>query len=178
MNTKQIIAFFFLFVFLFNSVGYFFVFRFNQMEIKNDMRAAMLEKTPDSRFIPITVSSKNSLELSWSEDNEFSYKGSRYDIVRMEKRTDGSVTYLCLNDAREDELFRQMDENLSTQLDANKTCNGKTGKLLLKLLAFDYFCSSEKTAFYQTEAILIPSTSTPSQMDLSFDITTPPPRIS
>jgi hypothetical protein len=174
---KRILPIFFLVIFLFNSLGYFIVFRFNQLEVRNQMRAEILENTPNSRFIKVSVSSSHSPEIVWTDDNEFSYKGKRYDVVRSEK-ANGSVNYFCLNDSREDALFSQLNENLDNQADANKMANGKSGKLLLKLLAFDYFSTTEQFSFHLVSKSITPCAFIPALSSLQFEITTPPPQIS
>jgi hypothetical protein len=141
------------------------------------MRSEVLENTPDSRFIHISVSSLSSSEIKWTDENEFSYKGNRYDVVRSEKKTDGSISYFCLNDSKEDELFSQLNENLSNQSDANKMTNGKSGKLLLKLLAFDYFSVKEESSVYLTVSSIIPRAFIPALSCFHTEITTPPPQI-
>ncbi len=175
---KRIIPIFFLVIFLFNSLGYFIMFRFDQAEIRNQMRSEVLEKTPNSRLIRISVSSSHDSQICWTDDNEFSYKGKRFDVVRTEKKADGSVNYFCLNDSKEDELFSQLNENLNNQADANKMANGKSGKLILKLLAFDYFSPSEETGIHLNVKNTNPRAFIPSLLSFHSEITTPPPQFS
>jgi len=173
---KKALAIFFLLLFLFNSLGYFIVFRLNQLEIRDQMHSELLQKTPNSSLTCITLSAKNTTHLDWTEENEFVYQGSRYDVVRTEKKADGSVSYFCMNDSKEDELFSQLDQNLGNQLDANKMNTGKTGKLILKLLSFDYVSTFEKTTFHFTAQNLTPRAFIPGQSVFYYEITTPPPR--
>jgi hypothetical protein len=147
------------------------------LDIRNRMQAEMLEKTPDSRFIRITVAARNSSDITWTENDEFSYNGSRYDVVRSEKQADGSISYLCLNDAREDALFSQLDQNIQNQLDANKMANSKTGKLLLKLLAFEYLAEPQQIGYTQHVTSLTHRAYISAHTSIPTEITTPPPRV-
>jgi hypothetical protein len=174
---KKALALFFLVIFLFNSLGYFIAFRLNQLDIHNQMRSEILGKTPDSKLIQIYETPQNKSEIAWLEDREFSYKGGLYDVVRSEKNTNGSTIYFCLNDAKEEELFSQLGENITNQLDANKMTNGKTSQLLLKLLAFDYCSETHQLVFHFTSSTITPSAFIPAQRNIDSEITTPPPRI-
>ncbi len=46
--------------------------------------------------------------FQYINDREFRYKGRLYDIVRTEHRGD-TIVYRCINDTREEQLFRSMD---------------------------------------------------------------------
>jgi hypothetical protein len=175
--VKKIIALFFLSVFLFNSLGYFIAFKFSQLEIKTEMRAEIMAATPDSRLICVTIPSEEVKNISWTEQHEFSYKGNMYDVVRAEKKTDGSTSFFCMNDSKEEELLSKLDESLSAQLDVNKMANGKTAKLMLKLLAFDYCAEPAHHASFLSEKDYLTFSFVPACLSPSQEISSPPPRL-
>jgi hypothetical protein len=171
---KKPIALFFLFIFLFNSLGFFFVFKFNQYELHKDARAQVLAQMPNTQLICIPVTKP--CQVSWTEENEFSWNGNLYDVVRSEKKSDGTMNYYCLNDSKEEELFSKLDDHLSNELNTKST--GKTGKLILKLLAFDYFLDTPQLNFYNSGPVITCFIPVSAPSSHCREITTPPPRIS
>jgi hypothetical protein len=52
-------------------------------------------------------------ELKWVEDGkEFRYKGSMYDLVRLDTQADGSLLLHCLHDHVETKLYAQIENSL------------------------------------------------------------------
>jgi hypothetical protein len=174
---KKIIALFFLCVFLFTSLGYFVAFKFSQLEIKAEMHSRIMTETPVSRLVCVIVPAEKLNTICWTEDREFSFEGKMYDLVKKEKYADGSVHFYCLNDSKEDELLNKLDENLASQLDAGKNTNSKTGKLILKLLAFDYFSQPASNTIYLESVSCLKQNFILHYLSLSREISSPPPRI-
>jgi len=101
--VKQILVYIILAFFLFNSLGYFFLFELEELLVEREMAEEIQE-----RQIPLVV-----LRIAGDERDagfrrtgarEIEYNGDLYDIVREYRHGDVLVFY-CLRDSREEQLL-------------------------------------------------------------------------
>ncbi len=87
---------------------------------------------PDSELTHIEITFQNKNELHWKEANEFEYKGTMYDIVKMEK-DNGHIVYHCIADQREMELLQQLEIQINKDK-STKNSKNNLAKNLLKVI--------------------------------------------
>ena len=109
-----------LMLFLFHSVGFFVVFELARYEIKTEIKKQIKKAVPDNLLceikFPNRINADREAGLRWEDEKEFWYDGSMYDVVRT-RITNDTISYYCINDSKETQLFaglhRQVDEQLS-----------------------------------------------------------------
>ena len=114
-HMKRIAFVFLLSIFLFNFICYYPVFLAVKSDLRNDALSSLshsshlnaisvpkyLSETPNSRFRMI-------------DENEFSLDGKLYDVQK--KTDDGkTLTFYCMNDEKEQNLFNSLGENVQMQ---------------------------------------------------------------
>ena len=106
---KRCIGIFLLFVFAFNIVGVAIVFKVQQIFIRREIKRQIKNGISDDELHVIKIPPDKRGELKWKNDNEFSYQGSMFDIVRKEVLDDETIVYHCINDKEEAKLFANLD---------------------------------------------------------------------
>jgi hypothetical protein len=125
---KRFFALLFLFLYLYNIVGYLAIFSVMQLRIRSEVKKMLKANLPESKlttFAFCTVGLENDeYPIQWIEDHEFRYDGSLYDIARSYSR--GDTTYfVCINDKQEDQLFAHLDNHVQRHMEDS----GKPSKL-------------------------------------------------
>ncbi len=69
-------------------------------ELKNGLHNADLTK----------FSEKDLEKAKWEHSKEFFLGADKYDVVRIEKTTEGKI-YHCINDKKEIELYKSLEKN-------------------------------------------------------------------
>ncbi|HTX88144.1 MAG TPA: hypothetical protein VMC08_04080 [Bacteroidales bacterium] len=98
---RKILAGFLVFLLLFNLSGYYFIFSYNRMLVRSQMRATIRsgESQDQEETLVIPVS-----EVRWIDQKEFSYRGKLYDVVSC-SFSGNTVTIKCINDRKEESLY-------------------------------------------------------------------------
>ena len=73
-----------------------------------------------------------------------------YDIVKSEK-TENGISYLCINDKQEKELFANLDEHIQKHANTSNHKN-KTNKNSLDSFFKIYFFDNKKTSHFINES--------------------------
>ena len=110
---KKLFAIFLVSLFLFNTVGYYFVFSYNQSTIRREIRSMIRSKSFEGSCITLQIATPlTNPDFKWVDKGEFRYKGALYDVVS--EKTIGTVTtFQCINDKQEEQLisgFRHSQE--------------------------------------------------------------------
>jgi hypothetical protein len=100
-------------LFLFNTMGYFFVFRINQSFIRSEVRQIIKSGIFKENYTLLKIANPPSNpDFRRTDKDEFVYRGRMYDIVS--ERTAGDTTYFyCINDKQEENLiagFREIQK--------------------------------------------------------------------
>ncbi|MDT0643064.1 hypothetical protein RM553_09515 [Zunongwangia sp. F363] len=128
---KKASAILLLFIFSFNSVGFYIAFGVQLYQIKQEVRQKIIDGTPEEELVQLKYSSATKKEFHWHEDGEFSYKGKLYDVVRAEKKHAATI-YYCIVDKEETILLASLKKQLEKNSRRNKR-NGKPAKSLNKV---------------------------------------------
>ncbi len=171
---KRILAICLLFVFTFNSVGYYFVFIILQQQIRSEIKNQIKQRIPSEELHVLAVS--KSEKIDWKrEGKEFLYKGTMYDVVKTEKKDD-TVLYYCITDVEETQLFAMLDQLVKEHLAHSKKHN--SAKKLLKNFYKKFY--DNKYVIRITLPVIKYSFLPPVNESLQFltlDIPSPPPRL-
>jgi hypothetical protein len=103
--VKKLLAIAVLALFLFNTMGYFFVFRINQSYIRNEVKEIIKSGNLKANYTLLKIANPASNpDFKKTETDEFVYFGRMYDVVS--ERSKGDTTYFyCINDKQEEELI-------------------------------------------------------------------------
>ncbi|HEV7230488.1 MAG TPA: hypothetical protein VGO45_04105, partial [Bacteroidia bacterium] len=115
---KKALSSVFLFIFLFNVCGFYLVFDIRQAENRFEMQSQLNTANPSTLLeikVPEQLIKKaNSVFVQTGED-EIMYCGQMYDVASSKINADSSVSFFCINDAREEilntELAQQVQDN-------------------------------------------------------------------
>ena len=119
-------------VFLFNSGGYYFCFRYYQHSINREVKHMIRNGLSDNQLsdinIPYQAKKQKEIEklcgICWIKPGkEFSYKGQMYDVVKTTIKN-GQKHYFCINDKKEKKLLaeflklktRKLEKRVKTNL--------------------------------------------------------------
>lgn len=92
-------------LFLFNTMGYFFVFRINQSFIRSEVKGIIKAGCLKANYTLLKISNpKSNPDFKKTEKDEFLYLGRMYDIVR-EWTKDDTTYFYCINDKQEEQLI-------------------------------------------------------------------------
>jgi hypothetical protein len=103
--VKKIFSILLLFLFLFNTLGYYFVFKVNQSIIQSEIRGMISSGLLNVKYTLVTVDHPESNpQFKMMDHNEFTYCGQLYDIVSASVK--GNTTWFyCYNDKQEERLI-------------------------------------------------------------------------
>lgn len=116
---KKVFPLFFLAIFLFNTAGYYVVFKAQQYQIKNEIASSIKAGIYTSELTTIAIPTNELSSIEWMESGEeMNYKGQLYDVVKSTK-TPNSVTYYCINDSKESSLFSCLTDHINKHVASN-----------------------------------------------------------
>ncbi len=176
-NLKKTISILFLFIFIYNLLGYYTVFKIFQAHVRYEVKLTIKHSVPDDELVLISVKFNDKSKLTWFKPGkEFRYQGEMYDVVRKEIKN-GYIVYYCISDTKENNLFKNLDEHIQNYIAGNSKEQEKTGKILNELI---------KVYLFQTFKINKPlelTNNTKNYNDLTFyksiilDVLSPPPNL-
>lgn len=133
-------------VFLFNLFGYFPLFKFAQHKIQKEIKTRLKRSVPEEELFVIVIAKNKVAELDWKrEGKELKYKGTMYDIVRMESK--GAYNhYYCINDKQENALFTNLEDLVNKQFNTDKSPAGKTARGIIKTMISAKYISIDRAS--------------------------------
>lgn len=161
-------------MFTFNFGGSFVILRIQQHQIRREIVHQIKKGISEKELTSITVSSENEKELLWKDHEEFSYKGTMYDIVYVEILDKNTKVYHCISDSQETNLIAKYNKELQKKRKDknNRTNSVKTVKFLQKI-----------NPLPQKEEVALSKKSTQPKVvyqdnysPLSLEISSPPPK--
>ncbi|MBK7184280.1 MAG: hypothetical protein IPM77_18005 [Crocinitomicaceae bacterium] len=139
---KKILAFALLGLFLYQFAGIFVLYRFEQQAIRKEIKKQIKEGVPESELHVLNIDKSNYKELIWHNHKEFMFHGTMYDIVQKTITGNYSVTFQCVNDRQETELFASLNEQVDRTMDSKHQ-----GKHPIKLLMLTFFDVNQDLSF-------------------------------
>lgn len=102
---RKLISIFFLAPVFVTQVGYYFIYSYQQQQLKWEMKQEILAGIPSSELEIIDLADVNT-SFHWKEkDKEFYLNDELYDIVSS-KTVEGKELYYCINDQKEKQLLK------------------------------------------------------------------------
>ena len=98
---KRVFAVLITLLFLFNLMGYYFVFSYNQYLVRSEMKSFIKAGYFEESYIVLKIGNSDFIRI---DKGEFRYKGKLYDIV-SETKSGNFTTFRCINDKNEEKLL-------------------------------------------------------------------------
>jgi hypothetical protein len=124
--VKKLIAILLLGILTYGQVGYVLIFKLMVTKIRQNERATLCNGTGNQPLTVLNYNSLTSVCFSEIEDNELSYNGERYDIVKQEKSENGSTVFYCIEDEPETALISHLNGDVVNNLDSQSHKNTPT----------------------------------------------------
>ncbi len=80
------------------------------------MKLQLKEGVSPDELITMNLSVQEQEELVWIEQNEFEFKGNRFDVVRKYKDSKACLIVQFISDVKENQLFATLGQTISKQL--------------------------------------------------------------
>ncbi|MDD5570256.1 MAG: hypothetical protein PHD97_03775 [Bacteroidales bacterium] len=170
---KKLLNILFLFVFLFQFFGYYFLFKANQNTIRNEIREQKcdVDKRIEKLKIPVAIFNKIKIKK-----DEIKYNNKLYDIKKVEFTDDTAIVY-CINDTKEENIIAEFKEFVEQITDFSKPNNKQLPKFIFKVVSSKYispenFITSNSSYLQQCiffkyeESLLVPD----------IEVIKPPPK--
>jgi hypothetical protein len=104
-----------LLVFLYNSMGYFFIFKCLQSDIKEQV-AQNIQSLSSNALKIIAFNKKDIKKINWIEEKEeMRYDGEMYDVAKTRETSD-SIIYYCMSDENEDRLYSELEDHVTNHV--------------------------------------------------------------
>ena len=104
--VRKVLSIVFAGLILYNLGGYYFVFQYDQAQVKNVMKGLIRAGYPtEKQYVEIIIlDPATDVNFTMLDKGEFLYQGKMYDVV-SEKLSGKSITFRCVNDTKEEQLF-------------------------------------------------------------------------
>ena len=175
---KKSISILLAFLILYNSLGYFIVFKSMQLAVRNEIKANIKNSIPeeDLFLIKLTNDEMKSGKSGFRKinDSEFFFFGKLYDIVKVKKNADTNYFY-CINDAKEEQLYAALGSHVERQTDQSSPVNQKTSNLL-KHVVKEAICNTKVSFAMVVVLFNYPQERNDKLYFTDQDIPSPPPK--
>lgn len=162
--------------FVFNAVGFIFLFVGAKEKLKEETWKEISELKSSKRIEVLSISVADyeaGKLLQRINEREIRFQGKMYDVVK-EERQDGKLIFSCIHDEKEDELNKEFSNEVRKNLDSKSATNPLTN--LLQLIQYAEtgkkvnVSSPEQKNSYSNFCVIQHS-----QIDLQ--VLTPPPKL-
>lgn len=162
----------------YNIMGYYIVYLGMIEDVKEEMKSMInsLETADKIVLLKLPYSNGRVIDTSFNitSDNEFSYQGDMYDVVKNEIH-DGYIFIYCINDTKEKYITTQLNnyiqDNITDEPFRQKKSEGIEKNLIKEFIAKDIFVLGFPPL--STNVIFIPQEIL---LSIKLDIDTPPPK--
>lgn len=175
---KRILPLFLLGIFLFNYMGYYFVFEVQQEEIKSTVAIEIAEGRTFSDLSTFTFSArqKNDYELM-DGGKEIRINGHYYDIIQTTK-TGETITFHCYNDEDETLLFAGLSHQVENFVGYDKKQGDTSSKKISNTVVKLYCEDKDAVAFFSDNRSQAVNTFIPLNItSASIPASIPPPEL-
>ena len=160
-------------VVLLQITGAYFVFKFQQTELKLEMKhyLSLHPENPSITTFEFTLSKAD--QLQWEDENEFKYKGEMYDVITR-KVVGDKLVIQCIADKKETKLLKSFEEIMKHQSRGSKNRTMALHQLLHNL--FEPVSTTFQLSPFTNETVSYLNY-TSSLSDNITEIITPPPKV-
>lgn len=151
---KKTITISFLGILFFSQIGYYFFYRFQQHEIKEAAKHALLATLPESS-LQIIDANTHKEDIEWQEeDKAFYLHGQMYDVACI-KVINGKQLIYCLNDGKKEDLMQEL-ANLVDYGNKQSSSN-KYAHHIIKFHLSYYTIPAQHAVIAMNEWVLVPN---------------------
>ncbi len=145
-EMQRVLAILLLFLMLFQTAGHLFVFKIQQHQIRREMKQRIKAGVPEAELVLFKFLAGNpDLAVQRVEEHEFRYQGKMYDLVREASHGD-TTWYHCISDAKETQLFANLEDLVKKELAGNPQHRKQIDELL-RLSGALYCCHKTEDFF-------------------------------
>ena len=171
---KRIASSILLLLFLYNIIGYYVVFFWEQCEVKEEMKYWITNSTSENNLTEFVFDKKDFYSLQWTEEDEFRYNGNMYDVVKTRVNQNGTITIVCISDKKEKELFTQLEEQ--TKQNSENSAGRKNEHNPVKIFSDDFLLVNKIISFVTSKESTCSQLLAQSFVSFISETTTPPPK--
>lgn len=143
---KKTFSIFFLIIFLFNTAGYFILFKSIQFQVKKEIVAEIKSGRLKKELSVITINKSDLANIEWIEaGKEMRFQDKLYDVVKYSE-TSTTFTFFCIDDTEENILFANLNSHIKEHTLESKpdSKSKKVSDHITKL----YFSNHSNTQFF------------------------------
>ena len=171
---KKIALFSLLAIFLFNSFGYYIVFKVSQSQARKEIKSRIKLGLPSQELASIVFSKKDIKNIHWlKKDKEFFYNNKLYDIVKTDESST-SITFHCISDEQEQFLFAKLDEHVQVYISNDNRKDSGSKKLKEHVIKI-YFMHTDEHIAYKNSSPFEFSIQTKNYQSEFSETKSPPP---
>lgn len=149
---KKTAALFLLSIFLFNTAGYYIVFKAAQYSVKSEIQNEIRSGFDSDELETLIIHKTNLTDIEWLESGkEMRYNNQLYDIVKSVE-TSTTITFYCINDKKEKELFSKLENHINTHVVSTNPVKNDSSKKLIDTVIKLYFSNQISFSLFQSES--------------------------
>jgi hypothetical protein len=173
---KKVIPLLLATIFLFNTMGYFIVFKWAEYSVKTAMKT-LIHSVDKKDLTQLKISRSEVEGLEWHDSGkEVKYKGHMYDVASVSGSKEGIIIY-CISDDDEDELAVGLEDHIDQHV-SPFNCAKKTAMLKEKLGMKLFFQTKQEFEFRRPECNVIRYSHETNYLSASIEMSSPPPEFS
>ena len=147
---KKLAVFTLLTIFVFNTVGYYVVFKISQAEARKEIKSRIKLGLSTDELTIIIIDKSKVENIQWLKKNkEFYYNNKLYDIVKVNGDSSSTTTFYCISDEKEAALFANLDAYVKAHITSKNKNNSPSKKLNDHVIKI-YFTQSSVIDFHRT----------------------------
>lgn len=164
---------------MYNSIGSFIALKIIQYNIKREIKREIKKGVPAEDYVLVKLTDydidneKNGFRY-FDDDKEFRYNNSMYDIIKKKIVNDTNYFY-CINDKKEEILFKNIDLLVKSNLDTNIPAK-KHNEVISWLIIKGFLQDKDKNSLMVITQNIDYFNFDDSVLELFYDILTPPPK--
>jgi hypothetical protein len=175
---KKIIPYILLSIFLFNTIGYYVIFKYEQRNIKNNIISELNSgQINNDNLITLALNEMELKNVEWLDDEkEMRYNDHMYDVVRIVRAADKTI-YFCIDDHDEGGLFSALENHIDKQVATDADHSKRSSKELSNTLVKLYFTKDNRYSFSFSSSLITCTIKDKIYFPIHIEISSPPPEL-
>lgn len=173
-RLKQFLSYILLAIFVFSTVGNCLIFLWMQIEVKIEMKNRIASSILEKDLSIFTFNMTDYQDLTYEDDNEFRYKSTMYDVVKIIKNNNGNICINCINGEKETKFIAEFEKQ--TQTNSSNSAERQQRQPQLKLISYYFLLTNTDFSFAFHKSILLIQNFQPFYIPFLVEIPSPPPK--